>query len=235
VIVGLIPAAGSGTRIGGALPKQYQEICGRPLLCYALEACAAVQSLERVHVVVAPEDTRFARLQLSAAARARVQGIAVGGASRHESVLNGLVALRETLAEDDWVVVHDAARPGIEAALIEQLIATVQDDSVGGLLALPLADTLKRAASSERRDARVVETVERAGLWQAQTPQMFRYGLLRRALQSALDRGSPVTDEASAVEALGLAPRLVTGSLRNFKVTYPEDLELAGLILGGRS
>jgi 2-C-methyl-D-erythritol 4-phosphate cytidylyltransferase len=148
-----------------------------------------------------------------------------GGATRQQSVLNGLQASAAQVSDEDWVLVHDAARPGLTTALIERLVATLQQDPVGGLLALPVVDTLKRADAAERVQA----TVPRDRLWAAQTPQMFRAGLLRRALGQARD----VTDEASAVEALGLHPRLVEGSPRNFKVTLPHDIALAELHLKG--
>ncbi len=219
-IFALIPAAGSGSRVGHDLPKQYQQVAGKPLIAHALAAFAAVPEVQACHVVIAPHDAHFERLGLPAGV------LRVGAASRHQSVLNGLDALTAHIGDGDWVMVHDAARPGLTAELIHRLIAALHDDPVGGLLALPLADTLKRA-----RDGLVLETVPRSELWQAQTPQMFRYGLLRRALRSAVDSGLAVTDEASAIEALGLQPRLVQGSVRNFKVTWPEDLRLAQALL----
>jgi 2-C-methyl-D-erythritol 4-phosphate cytidylyltransferase len=153
----------------------------------------------------------------------------VGGATRHQSVLNGLQAMREQVNEqvddDDWVLVHDAARPGLSIGLIDKLINILQDDEVGGLLAMPVVDTLKRAGS----EGRVDQTVTRDRLWAAQTPQMFRYGLLRKALEQA----TAVTDEASAIEAQGLQPKLVEGDARNFKVTLPHDVALAELYLKG--
>jgi 2-C-methyl-D-erythritol 4-phosphate cytidylyltransferase len=158
-------------------------------------------------------------------ARTRVTVLRVGAETRHHSVLNGLAAMRDHVGDEDWILVHDAARPGIYAGLIEKLIETVHRDATGGLLALPVVDTLKR----EDKDGRAAETVSREHLWAAQTPQMFRYALLRRALQQA----DSVTDEASAVEALGLKPLLVEGSARNFKVTLPHDVALAELYLKG--
>jgi 2-C-methyl-D-erythritol 4-phosphate cytidylyltransferase len=140
-------------------------------------------------------------------------------------VLNGLRALRGQLRDDDWILVHDAARPGLTTALIDRLVNDLHDDAVGGLLALPVVDTLKRSDAERRAQA----TVSREGLWAAQTPQMFSYELLCRALTQATD----VTDEASAIEALGLRPKLVEGSPRNFKVTLPHDVALAELYLKG--
>jgi 2-C-methyl-D-erythritol 4-phosphate cytidylyltransferase len=138
-------------------------------------------------------------------------------------VLNGLLAMRPQVADDEWVLVHDAARPGLTRDLIARLITSLQDDEVGGLLALPIVDTLKRSDSNGRSSA----TMSRERLWAAQTPQMFRYGLLRKALEGTVD----VTDEAGAIEALGLSPRLIAGSARNMKVTLPDDLALAELYL----
>jgi 2-C-methyl-D-erythritol 4-phosphate cytidylyltransferase len=231
MIVALIPAAGTGARVGGAAPKQYHEVTGRPMLCFAIEAFASATAIEHVYVVLAPQDSRFGAVPLSERARERVTTLPVGGATRHESVLNALDALGDAVSEDDWVLVHDAARPGITVALIERLIEALHSDPVGGLLALPVADTLKRADPGVPGTPRVAATSDRSGLWQAQTPQMFRFGLLRRALRAARDANAAPTDEAGAVEALGLAPLLVAGSLRNFKVTYPEDLALAALVL----
>ncbi len=229
MIIALIPAAGSGSRVGGPAPKQYRLLGARPLISYALEAFAALASIDQIFVVLAPSDCQFEQVMLSERAQAVTRVLPVGGATRHESVLNGLDALADRLGDDDWVLVHDAARPGITPALITRLIEAVRHDDVGGLLALPVADTLKRAQASNA--TRVAVTVERAGLWQAQTPQMFRFDLLRRALRAALVAGHATTDEASALESYGYAPQLVAGSLRNFKVTYPEDLELATQIL----
>jgi len=215
----LIPAAGSGTRFGGALPKQYQQLAGRPMLAWSLAAFAAVPEVASVTVVLAPGDVFFDALQLPA------EVVRAGGATRHASVLNALDVLATRavapLADDDWILVHDAARPGITPALLRTLITTLGNDPVGGLLALPVADTLKRAA-----DGCVAATVPRDGLWQAQPPQMFRFGLLRQALRAALDQGLAVTDEASAVEAAGYRPRLIPGSLRNAKVTWPDDQKM---------
>ena len=219
-ILALIPAAGSGTRVGGALPKQYQCAAGKPLLAHVVAAFAEVSQVDATYVVLAPDDTHFAGLQLPA------EGIWVGAQSRHESVLSGLDALAGEVDDDDWIMVHDAARPGLTPALISRLINRVGDDEVGGLLALPIADTLKRAYQN-----RSISTVPRQDLWQAQTPQMFRFGLLRRALAQAIEGGLTVTDEASAIEALGLHPQLVPGSPRNFKVTWADDLILADALL----
>ena len=230
MIVALIPAAGQGTRLGGALPKQYQLLGGRPLVGYAVEAFARVAAVTSIYVVVAPGDAQFASVPLSDQARRALCVLPVGGPTRHASVLNGLDAIAPALGERDWVLVHDAARPGLSAQMIAELVRALADDPVGGLLALPVADTLK-AERVEAGHVRVARAVERAGLWQAQTPQMFRFGLLRAALARAAAAGTPVTDESSAIEQMGLAPRLVNGSQTNFKVTYPEDVLLAERLL----
>lgn len=224
--VGLIPAAGTGSRLGGALPKQYQPLAGVPLICHAIEAFASAAVIDRTYVILARDDETFDTVPLSEAARARTRALRVGGATRQDSVLNGLEAIAETLSAEDWVLVHDAARPGLSCAMILEMVQILEHDPVGGLLALPLADTLKAEALEEGL-VRVARTVERAGLWQAQTPQMFRYEMLRRALALARSQGAGLTDEASAIELAGFSPRLVPGSLFNFKVTFQEDLLFA--------
>lgn len=219
----LIPCAGSGSRAGSAGPKQYQPVAGLPMVRHTLAAFAAVPRIERTLVVVAPGD-RFLQPDTSAAWIVAD----CGGATRAASVTNGLAALRRLGAtDDDWVLVHDAARCLVTPAQIAQLIDACALDAVGGLLALKLPDTLK-----QEQAGRVVQTLERGDKWLAQTPQMFRLGLLQRALETA---GSQVTDESSAIEALGLAPRLVNGSAQNFKVTYPEDFALAEAVLQARA
>lgn len=225
----LIPAAGVGARMGAACPKQYLPLAGKPMLMHALDTFAASPLIEHTFIVVSPDDGYITALLASAGRHleSRVSVLFNGGATRHRSVLNGLHAMRERLADDDWVLVHDAARPGLSGELIERLAYALRDDAVGGLLALPVVDTLKRGDS----EGRIAQTVAREALWAAQTPQMFRYALLRRALEQAAE----VTDEASAVEALGLRPRLVEGSPRNFKVTLPHDVDLAELHLKGNS
>jgi len=182
--------------------------------------------------VIAPDDSWFERLELGASVMRRVSVIRAGGSSRRETVLNGLDALSGECRDKDWMLVHDAARPGLTTALVTRLIEAIMHDRIGGLLALPVADTLKREADAGR-GRRAVASVDRTGLWQAQTPQMFRYGLLREALRTVAASGDGVTDEASAIETIGLQPRLVIGSARNFKVTYPDDLDLAERMLVG--
>ncbi len=224
----LIPSAGVGARAGANMPKQYREIGGRSLLHYTLAAFDACEELEQTLLVLSADDRYFDGLDFD---NLRFAARRCGGPTRHASVLNGLIALGEFGASDhDWALVHDAARPGITPALIRQLIGAVRDDDVGGIIAMPLADTLKRA-SLDPELARIGHTEPRDGLWLAQTPQMFRIGLLRDALLRAQQEGFAVTDEASAVERLGYQPRLVPGNMRNFKVTYPEDFAMAESIL----
>ncbi|HEV3422283.1 MAG TPA: 2-C-methyl-D-erythritol 4-phosphate cytidylyltransferase [Paraburkholderia sp.] len=224
----LIPCAGTGSRSGAAMPKQYRTVAGRDLLHYSLAAFDACSEFAQTLVVIAPDDAHFDARRF---AGLRFAVRRCGGASRQASVLNGLHALAEFGArDDDWALVHDAARPGITPSLIRTLIGALKDDAVGGIMALPVADTLKRIAPGS--GGQIARTEPRDGLWQAQTPQMFRIGMLREAILRAQQDGHDLTDEASAIEWLGHAPRLVQGSLRNFKVTYPEDFDLAEAILG---
>jgi 2-C-methyl-D-erythritol 4-phosphate cytidylyltransferase len=223
----LIPAAGFGSRMGGETPKQYLSLLGRPLIHYAVATLCRHAMISRVYVVLAPEDQLWKSYDWSDFA-GKLKPLYCGGAERFESVRNGLDAIRDEVGFEDWVLVHDAARPGLSGELLDRLIGEVGEDPFGGLLAVPVADTLKRADA----DNRVLRTESRDQLWQAQTPQMFRYSLLQRAL-SLLD-GAVVTDEAQAVERMDFQAKLVAGDMTNFKVTYPQDIKLAELILGGR-
>ncbi len=229
-IFALIPAAGSGSRSAGTEPKQYRELAGKPMLWHAIRA-VCVPRVQSVFVVLAPGDERFAREDWSAFA-GRVQPLYCGGASRRDSLYNGLVAMSASVDPDDWVLVHDAARPGLGVRDVQGLMRECEADEIGGLLALPAADTVKQAAKDEAGAVRVAATLDRSQLWLAQTPQMFRDALLMQALQRA---PATVTDEAAAIEALGLRPRLVTGSRDNLKVTYPEDFAIAESILARRA
>ena len=216
----LVPAAGFGARMGHELPKQYLPLAGQPMIFHALHTLCSSAEISTVFVVLTPGDTLFHTYDWSALGN-KLQPLYCGGASRAQSVLNGLLA--SELESDDWVLVHDAVRPCLTHAHLSRLITQLRDDTVGGILAVPVADTLKRADDNER----ILRTESREQLWQAQTPQMFRAGLLAQALQQP---GS-FTDEASAVEALGLQPKLVLSESTNFKVTYPQDLLLAELLL----
>ena len=218
----LVPAAGSGTRMGDDLPKQYHLLAGRPMLRHALEVLCASPLIQRVFVVLAERDDIWERFDWSELG-VKLSVLRCGGATRAGSVLNGLTAISAVVKPDDWVLVHDAARPCLSSAQLDRLIEQVGHDEVGGILAVPVADTLKQSGQDGRIDA----TVPREPLWQAQTPQMFRYGLLREALEQS----GVVTDESGALEALGYRPLLVSADASNLKVTYPADLALAEKIL----
>ena len=218
----LIPAAGVGARMEAGSPKQYLAIAGKPMLRHALDAFLASPLIAHTYVVVSADDGVIDTVVPE-------QGVTVlrcGGATRMESILNGLRALHGSIAAHDQVLVHDAARPGLTPALIEKLITEVGEHPAGGLLALPVVDTVKRAGQGSLS----AQTVPRDHLWLAQTPQMFSYALLHKALSEAPDPQA-ITDDASAVEALGLAPRLVEGHPRNLKVTLPRDIHTAELYL----
>jgi len=220
----LIPAAGSGTRLRSEAPKQYLPLAGRPMLWHAVRA-VCVPQVESVFVVLAPGDTAFAAHDWSAF-DGRLEPLYCGGETRRDSVYNGLVAAMAAVEAEDWMLVHDAARPCLPRKDLDSLMRETRHDEVGGILALPVAETVKRASQD-----RIEATEDRARLWLAQTPQMFRAGLLVQALQRA--KGTP-TDEAAAVEQMGLRPRLVAGSRENLKVTWPEDVAIAEGILKGR-
>jgi 2-C-methyl-D-erythritol 4-phosphate cytidylyltransferase len=220
----VIPAAGASTRFGGRVSKPYLRVSGCSLLEHALRAMKRYPGLAGGVVVTARSDRRWARLP--AAARRGVK-TTTGGETRARSVLLGLQSLSGA-APDDWVLVHDAARPCLPPADLEALIRACRRDEVGGLLALPIAETVKLADG----DGRIGRSVPRDGLWRAQTPQMFRHGALLRALARSLEEGVEPSDEAVAIERLGLRPRLVEGSPLNIKVTRPADLALARAALG---
>ena len=215
----VIAAAGRATRFGGPVPKPYLRLAGRTFLEHCIRTLSGVKGIAGGAAVLADGDRRFERLP--AAVRNRV-GAGAGGASRAVSVLHGLEALI-TAGSDDWVLVHDAARPCLRRQDVESLVKACRRDPVGGLLAVPLADTVKQGDHGGRS----LRTVPRDGLWRAQTPQMFRLGMLLGALRRARDEGFDPGDEAAAVEKLGLAPRLVEGSPLNVKVTRPADLAFA--------
>lgn len=225
----VVPAAGAGRRMGTDLPKQYLALGSQTVLEHALDALLGCPELAGIVVVVAADDSRWPQLQ----ARYSEQPVTStsGGSERCHSVLNGLAALAGfSAADDDWVLVHDAARPCVRVTDIRQLIGTLAGHPHGGLLGVPVADTMKRVNS----ELQVTGTVERAGLWHALTPQMFRIGLLRQALQSAINDRELVTDEAAAMERAGHAPRMVQGQRDNIKITLPSDLALADFYLRTR-
>ena len=222
----LIPCAGHGSRAGVASPKQYELLVGKAMIWHTLQSFRQVLAVTDIWVVTSPGDEDFKRA-CPDFNRPGERQVAVGGATRALSVRNGLKSLCEQTANPgDWVLVHDAARCLISPEQINTLIDACQNDAVGGLLALPLPDTLKTSA-----DGRVAVTITRADKWLAQTPQMFRVGELLAALDAA---GDAVTDESSAMEAQGLQPLLIKSSAQNFKVTYPEDFALAEAILKTR-
>jgi 2-C-methyl-D-erythritol 4-phosphate cytidylyltransferase len=223
--VALIPAAGSGSRMGSVMPKQYAPLAGRPLIEHAVRLLCAHPRIAEVFVVLASGDAQFSDCDWRGC-EAKLSSLYCGGETRAATVFNGLLAANDAIDGNDWVLVHDAARPCLTAQDIDRLIAGVGESEVGGLLAVPVADTLKRANAVQE----VVQTEGRDHLWRAQTPQMFRYRVLIEALRRA--DIAAVTDESSAVEQTGARPLLVRGSATNFKVTYPEDLALAELILG---
>ncbi len=220
--VAIVPAGGSGARFGAAVPKQYLELAGKKVLQHSLLALLAAPQIERVFLVVQADDAHAAHLLFNTAL-ASVTLLRCAGETRAQTVVNALDAIRSQVARDARVLVHDAARPCVTRESIERLLLETKDAPAGGLLALPINDTMKRADSS----GDYVETVSREGLWRALTPQVFPYEMLVHALSSSPD----VTDEAQAIEALGLRPKLVRGEARNIKITFPEDLELAAFYL----
>ena len=221
----VIPAAGAGTRmqksgIANALPKQYLPLAGKPIISHTIQVFFNHPRIASIHLALHPDDEFWRSLTLETASKLKLHY--TGGKSRSETVLNTLNVL--DVAEDDWILVHDAARPGLTLVLLDNLLNALENDAVGGLLALPLADTLKLADAENR----VEKTIPRTDLWQAQTPQMFKYGILKHALQTNIHAASrpAFTDEAEAIEAQGLQPKLVQGELRHLKVTYPQDLTI---------
>ncbi|MEP7328955.1 MAG: 2-C-methyl-D-erythritol 4-phosphate cytidylyltransferase [Betaproteobacteria bacterium] len=224
----LVPAAGGGSRFGAAMPKQYAMLAGAPVLAQTLTRLQQGPQLDGLFVVLATEDREYERMGPQSNV---VTALRCGGETRAATVANALSTLAATCADDDWLLVHDAARPCVPRDALSRLVEHLHDDNVGGLLAIPVADTLKR--SDRDADAPRVSTTEpRAHLWLAQTPQMFRFGVLRRAFTAP--GALLVTDEAQAVEALGKKPRLIPGSPENIKITYPADLALATAILAAQ-
>ena len=220
----VVPAAGVGKRMQADRPKQYLEIAGRPLIEYAITQLMANPHIEGVVVAISADDEYWPALEI---ALDKPLWVVEGGVERCHSVLNALQELATRANEEDWVLVHDAARPCVRAEDITHLITQLMNDDIGGLLAVPVRDTMKRAGTNQR----VIATEERKGLWHALTPQMFRFGKLRHALEQAIEDESLVTDEASAMELAEYEPLLVEGHADNIKVTRPEDLALATFYL----
>ena len=226
-IVAIVAAAGGGSRFGADTPKQYAALDGVPVILRTLARLASM-SPHAMFVALAPDDRDYERLPGRPDA---VRILRCGGDTRARTIANAVESIAQEFDERDWIAVHDAARPCVPVDALARLVASLEGDDVGGLLAVPVADTLKRGDAYA--DApRVEATVPRAGLWQAQTPQMFRLGVLSRAL--AREGAMQSTDESQAVEALGLAPRLVRGSPANLKITFAEDLPLASAILSAQ-
>lgn len=220
--IAIVPAGGSGSRFGSLTPKQYSVIAGKTVLEHTLDALARCAAIERIFVNVQADDP------IASGLAPKCPGVTffrVAGATRADTVQNALAEISKLVARDAWVLVHDAARPCVSDDELNRLIVAAKMHPVGGLLATPVTDTLKRAT----REREITETIPRADLWRAQTPQMFRYETLRHALSSSPD----VTDEAQAIEALGMSPLIVEGSVRNIKITLAEDAALAAFYLAG--
>ena len=231
----LLPTAGAGSRLGGDLPKQFQELAGRPMLAYALEAFMQSPLVDSIWIGVSPGFIDNPILKSLVKGSKPIHFLPTGGPTRQETVRNTLAAqLKSGISPDDWILVHDAARPGITPVLIEKLIIAVQDSDAGGLLAVPLADTLKQADLDSviaGNMPHIVKTIPRKHLWQAQTPQMFGLKELHSALEDAIRLEADITDEASAMELTGVKPLLIEGATRNFKVTHSADWDLMQLLL----
>ena len=219
----IVPAAGIGARMGGDCPKQYLSLAGKTVVEHTLERLLSLPNIAGIYLVLGVNDSYWDELPL--AKNNRIHRVA-GGAERCDSVLNALGQLQDKASPDDWVLVHDAARPCIQAQSILQLMNQIKDHPVGGILGVPVSDTLKQVDSSV-----INTTVDRRLLWQAQTPQMFRFGLLRDCLRRGLAEGQLITDESSALELYGYQPLMVQGRSDNIKITRPEDLAIATVIL----
>jgi len=213
----IIPAAGLGSRMGLEKPKQYLSMHNQTLIERVIRVFDNISLVNSIHIALHPNDEIWKELNLSFSSKVNTHYC--GGGSRAETVLNTLKIIKDHVDPNDWILVHDAARPGIEKKDVEHLIHALKNDSVGGLLAYPLADTIKKSDEENR----VVESPSREHLWQAQTPQMYRYKMLKDALEKF--DGTP-TDESQAIERLGEKPKLIKGNFKNFKVTYPEDLNI---------
>lgn len=220
----IVPAAGIGQRMGHATPKQYLNLAGKSVIEWTLERLLSCSAIESIVVVVQADDDRWRNLPCRS--DTKIESV-VGGAERYQSVYRGLNALKDKAQDDDWILVHDAVRPCITSDGIKSLLDAIHGHPVGGLLAFPMRETLKKV--DEHHD--VQGTLNRGELWAAQTPQVFRYHVLREALDHCYQQELFATDESMAVEALGLKPKAVLGSMDNIKITWPEDLTLAALLL----
>lgn len=220
----LIPAAGTGTRYGGAMLKQYLPVCGKPVLLHSIRVFQFHPMISSITVVLAPDDQLFeSTVGLSAATVKTV----TGGETRAQSVRNGLQFIADHYSARDWVLVHDAARPCLSSSRLEKFLEQGLASADGAILAVPVGDTLKRAGDAHE----IVATVDRTGLWAAQTPQLFRVGALAKAIDAAQAAGCELTDEASAMEFVGVSPLLVMGSSANIKITHASDLAIAEALL----
>lgn len=228
---GLIPAAGIGARMGAECPKQYLPLLGKPILLHTLEKLCSFDGIKGVLLGLAKNDPYWPEHESACNSLSSYLGHYVGGKERADTVLNGILALEPHIESDnDWVLVHDAARPCIRHQDIQALLTAIEDHEAGGLLGLPIADTVKRTDN----DDAVTDTVDRSGLWRALTPQVFRFGVLKKALKTALEKNITVTDESSAVESAGYKPLMVAGTPDNIKITLPGDLKMAELYLSGQ-
>jgi len=222
----VVPSAGSGQRMQQSIPKQYLELRGKAVLEHTLAVLLAEQNIRQVVVSVAADDAYWSRLDYAKDPKVIST---TGGKTRALSVLNGISSLSAQARNDDWVLVHDAARPCLSTDLLRSFIEQLRDARVGGILALASKDTVK--LTPRRGATKIEQTLDRDRIWYAQTPQMFRYGLLKEALEQAIDNGEAITDEASAMELAGYQPRLIAGEARNLKITTPDDLELADFFI----
>lgn len=222
----IVPAAGKGKRFGGQLPKQYLRLGQSTVMQTTLDRLSTLADIKQIIVPIHPEDDIAKNLTYQYPDKIRFVS---GGAERADSVLAGLEAIKTEAQPDDWVLVHDVARPCVRLTDIQNMFTQLADEQVGGILAAPVRDTIKQATDDGKNH--IIATVPRQQLWQAFTPQMFRFDIIYQALKQALAQQHIVTDEASAVELLGLKPRLISGALDNLKITYPEDLLLAEFLI----
>ena len=222
----VIPAAGIGERIGAEIPKQYLQISGKTILEHALSPFLVNQRIKSLVIALNEKDTYFTHLNIQSNKNIFT---VTGGQSRAQSVYNALLEIKDRINSNDFVLVHDAARPCLSENDLNELIDASMDNDVGCILASPMADTVKKVSNGK-----IVETLDRTELWRAYTPQMFRYHHLLGALDHCLNSNIPVTDEASAIEAVGLQSRVVPGDATNIKITTPDDLIMAEKYLGGK-